>query len=520
MTNENSTMLKKLLACVGLLIALGILAGGAFVFWLRSDAVRQTIVTQATAAFRTPVRIEMARATVFPRLGVELMNVTIGDPSRARLDRVSIATGFSVIWTRRVEDADVLLRGGSLDGSLVAAIAGRGAFPGSDTSSAPADSESPLSIESIRSIRLRDVTVSAGNERIAVSVDASLAHDRLRLTNGLANVRDATVHIDGELSTRSREGHFNVRSDELPVDTVLGALKSMTASTENRKGVEQIPGAPFRLSATIDAQIAMIGGHRAESFKARLNATPTAIVVDPVTFDLHDGHFEVRVTLDTSRPNAPVQYRGRVSGIDVTRLGTREVAQEKTITGRLGATFAVEAPVDAERQGSGESWLVERARGSMDLDMRDGRMPGIEAVRQAVIRFANRADSAPQPEASDAFSELKASLTLRSGAAALTKLTMKAEDFEITGNGALSLLSWRMALDVDVTLSEALSQQAGRDLYRYARDGRRIVLPATIGGTLFEPTASVDVSRAAGRALQNKVEDELKSFLDRLLRKP
>jgi hypothetical protein len=97
---------------------------------------------------------------------------------------------------------------------------------------------------------------------------------------------------------------------------------------------------------------------------------------------------------------------------------------------------------------------------------------------------------------------------------------MKAEDFDIAGNGTLSLVNWRIALDVDVTLTEALSQQAGRDLYRYARDGRRIVLPAIIGGTLFEPTATVDVGRAAGRALKNKAQEEIESFLERALKRP
>ncbi len=466
-------MLKKLLAAVGLLFGLGILASAAFMLWLRSDAVRQTIVTQATAAFETPVRIDAARATVFPRLGVELLNVTVGDPSRLRVDRVSIATGLSVIWTRRVEDADIRLTGGSLDASLLFALADRAALR-ADADPSSASTQGPLSIVSIRSIRLRDVTVSAGGEQIPVSVDAAFSGDRLTLTNGVTKVRDVTVQIEGEVSTRSR---------------------------------------PLRLTADLAAPMAMFGGHRAESLKARLDATPTEIVFDPVTFELHGGQFEARVSLEPSRPNTAVQDRGRVSGLDVTRFGAPEGGQKKTITGRLGAIFAIEAPVDSDFAA-----LHETARGSVDIDIRDGRMPGIEAVRQAVIRFANRAESAPQ-SASDTFSELKASLGLRSGAARIAKLTMTAEDFDIAGNGTLSLASWGISLDVDVTLTEALTQQAGRDLYRYARDGRRIVLPATIGGTLFEPTASVDVGRAAGRALKNKAEDELKSFLDRVLKK-
>jgi uncharacterized protein involved in outer membrane biogenesis len=463
------TMLRKALAAGGLLFALAVLASGAFVFWLRSDAVRQTIVAQATAAFGMPVRIETARATVFPRLGVELLNVTVGDSSDLRIDRVAIATGFSVIWTRRVEDADIRLTGGVVDGSLVAALASRAAVP-ADSHAPP---EAALTIASIRSMRLRDVTVRAGSEQIPLSVDASLSGDRLTLTNGVARVRDIAVNVNGAMTTR-----------------------------------------PFRLTAGISAPTAVIGGHRAESLAARLDATSTEIVLDPVTFELAGGAVEVRATLDMSRPNAPVHYRGRVSGLDVTRLGAEEGGQKEAVTGRLGAAFTIDAAL------ADVPVLLERGRGSIDLEIRDGRMPGIEVVRQAVVRFANRADAAPQADASDAFSELEATLALRPGDARITRLTMAANDFDIAGTGTLSLTDWRVALDVDVTLAEELSQQAGRDLYRYARDGRRIVLPATIGGTLFEPTASVDLGRAAGRALKNKMEDELKSFLDRALKRP
>ena len=46
-------------------------------------------------------------------------------------------------------------------------------------------------------------------------------------------------------------------------------------------------------------------------------------------------------------------------------------------------------------------------------------------------------------------------------------------------------------------LSRELSAQAGRDLYRLAREGDRIVLPARIGGTVASPTVFVDVAVGA-----------------------
>jgi hypothetical protein len=40
--------------------------------------------------------------------------------------------------------------------------------------------------------------------------------------------------------------------------------------------------------------------------------------------------------------------------------------------------------------------------------------------------------------------------------------------FDMAGTGTCSMPDGGIALDVDITLTEALSEQAGRDLYRYA----------------------------------------------------
>ena len=59
-------------------------------------------------------------------------------------------------------------------------------------------------------------------------------------------------------------------------------------------------------------------------------------------------------------------------------------------------------------------------------------------------------------------------------------------------------------------------RQAGTDLYRYTREGDRIVLPATVGGRLGAPRLSIDAAAALNRGLRNEVERRLKGLLDRL----
>jgi hypothetical protein len=208
-----------------------------------------------------------------------------------------------------------------------------------------------------------------------------------------------------------------------------------------------------------------------------------------------------------------LDMRGKVSGVDVTRFSTPGSAPDKTISGLLGAQFALQAPATA-----GLAALLETARGTVNLQVEDGRMPGIQVIRETVIRFADRALPPPPGKATDAFSRLDASLSLHDGSASISRLTMNAADFDVAGSGVMSLVTSRVALEVELTLTEALSAQAGRDLYRYARDGRRIVLPAVIGGTLRAPTATIDLRKAAGRAIRNRIEDEMRSILDRAIK--
>jgi uncharacterized protein involved in outer membrane biogenesis len=374
----------------------------------------------------------------------------------------------------------------------------------------------PFAIVSIRSIRLRNVIVKAGGEPIETSLDAALAGDRLDITTLTARLRDADLRIEGQMSSlERREGHFDVRAEALPVDALLAALEGMPGGApEDRRQSSAAGESPFRITAAISAPVATLGTGRVSSFATRLEATRAGLVLEPLTFDIDGGRFEARLALDPVARARTLDVRGNVSGLDVTRLQDLRGARKAAITGRLGARFTLQAPAQA-----GVMALLGAARGPVEISIRDGHLPGIEVIREAVIRTANRDRPPPPVKASDAFSQIDATLLLQGGPARISGLTMKAADFDLTGSGTISIPSGQIALDVDLTLTEALSEQAGRDLYRYAREGRRIVLPATIGGTLAEPTASIDVAEAAGRALRNRVEDEAKSILDRLIRR-
>jgi len=84
----------------------------------------------------------------------------------------------------------------------------------------------------------------------------------------------------------------------------------------------------------------------------------------------------------------------------------------------------------------------------------------------------------------------------------------------MVGTGSLNLATDALDGRVDIVLSERLSKQAGTDLYRYTREGNRVVLPASIGGTLTMPRLTIDAGAAVKRGLRNEIERRLKDLLD------
>ena len=70
----------------------------------------------------------------------------------------------------------------------------------------------------------------------------------------------------------------------------------------------------------------------------------------------------------------------------------------------------------------------------------------------------------------------------------------------------------------NVVLSPELTAQAGVDLRRYAQENGRVIVPATVTGTMENPRIRLDIAGAARRALGNEVKRKVKGLLDRFLK--
>jgi hypothetical protein len=136
-----------------------------------------------------------------------------------------------------------------------------------------------------------------------------------------------------------------------------------------------------------------------------------------------------------------------------------------------------------------------------------------------VILAFGRPDASRPVQPSDAFATLSGTFVLSDGTLRSENLAMDARDVDLRGSGTLQVSGGAIDVKADLVLSDELSAQAGRDLYRYARQGSEIVLPGTITGTLASPVVFVDIRSALQRAAKNAIEDRLKKALDRILKR-
>jgi uncharacterized protein involved in outer membrane biogenesis len=190
-----------------------------------------------------------------------------------------------------------------------------------------------------------------------------------------------------------------------------------------------------------------------------------------------------------------------------------------TITGTLAGTLALDgAGLDMER-------ALRTARGTARIDVTDGTMAGLALVRTVVTSLSGRggmatsAASGVQASASgpEKFSRLGATLSLAGGVMRTDDFAMRSPDVDLTGTATLSLARMTADMKGRVQLSEALSKQAGTDLYRYTQEGGRVTLPASVSGPLDNLSVRVDLSAAASRAMRNAATQEIDKAIKRNL---
>lgn len=494
---------RVVLAALSSLIVLVLAAGGAAYWFLSGDGVRRTLESEATAWLGEPVRIGAAAVTLFPRVALRLRDVQAGEPARLVLADVSVSAPLRALLAGRLRDAEVIVADSRVQMPL--AFAPSGARDG--TSQGASDR---VAVLSIRTIGLRNVTVASRGRRIDVSADSFLAGTRLTLTRLTATAGPTRIDATGTIELSPRiDATIDAHASWLDLDDLLALVSAITTRTDDGASATAV-GA--RVLANITADRGRLAGVELSRFDAIVRTDGGALTIEPFTFDVFGGRHQGWLEAQLGR-TLQVRVGSSVSNIDVAQLAAFG-GVPGIMTGRLAGSGRVGA------QGPDIASVLASARGVGEVVITRGSLRGLEIVRSAVRFLAGSAgedSSGGGAPVDERFDEIAATFAMADGTVHSEDLTLRSPDADVFARGALTLAGAAIDARADVVLSESLSAKAGRDLYRYARAGTRIVLPATLGGTLARPRVRIDAAAALRRGVSNEIEHRLRALFERPL---
>jgi len=499
-------VLRRILLSItaAIVLLLVIVGGGAYWFFAR-DGFRRALESQATSWLGHPVRIGAARAQLLPRLAVELRDIRVGEPVQLTLGEVDLASDLRPLFSGRIENADVSVSGSRIDLPLPFAMP-KGSS--GDTAAPPSASDPPVRVVSVRSITLRSVGLRSRGREVRVSADLAYGATALAVSKFTAESGATTLDAEGVVTLSPRvDALLNATANRLDLDELL-ALSDAFATRTTPPGTPTAVGRPPRIVVNISAREATAGRVQVHHLLTTLVRDGASVTLKPSQFEVFGGRYAGSISARLgSEMSATLE--ARVENIDVAQLAAFGGAPD-SITGTLSGTGKFTGT------GADVAQLVHSVRGSGAATIVDGSIKRLHLVRTVILFFGRPAPDAG--EGTDRFDRLAARFSLANRVLNAEAFELHSTDADVVGTGTLNLDSEALDGRGDVTLSEALSKQAGTDLYRYAREGNRVVLPANLGGTLTMPRLTIDVGAAAKRGLKNEVERRIKGIFDGLKR--
>ncbi len=505
---------KVLLGLLGLFV---VAALGLF-FWVRSvlasDAVQVALASQMSAAIGQPVTIGSVGASIYPRITVALKDVSIGPQSQVVVKTLDLGTDFRALLSRRIEHATVNLDGTRIQLPLPAFTLGSDAPADGSTASSGA----PVEIVSIDAVNLTNLEVVSGGRTLRGDIEVVPQGQGVLVKRVALAAEDMSLTASGTITDLAGPaGELALKAGALNVDRLIaffndfsgGLSTGVAPPTSGAPGpVPPAPTAPppavssaMHLTIAVDADRATMGGLTIERMSGKAVATDKTVTVEPLTFNLFNGTYDggLSASLGTTQPT--FRWKAKVAGISVA-AATAYAGAPNTLTGTLNAT------IDIAGTGADVATAMKTIAGIVDLNVVNGVVRNLGIIRSVGSATSFSVDGLKKASSSssntdEAFRRIGATVSLANGRASTENMRFEAEDLTLQANGSAQLDGSAMNLKGRLELSEALSSQVNSKMLRLSQDKGRVVLPATITGSLAAPVVKVDVGDVAKRALKN-----------------
>jgi len=501
----------RLLAWLGLAgVALLVLLGVAAWWLVTPERIRTSLEDQASRAIGMPTHIERLSVTWFPTVALQLENVRIGDPPQVTASELDVSAGLRGILSRRVDDAALTIRKSRLDLPTLLALVSR--LTKGESGGAAPQAGSGFTIASVRSIALEDVALVAGGHEILASLRGRLDPDTLTISSLRAHTSGTSLEGSGTIAFENTpHATFEANASELDLNALVAFVNAATSGAAGADA-RSTPGGASAASPRVDVALkagrGMLGTIAFTDLDTHLTMADGNIALDPLKARFFGGALDGRLSYIAAKP--AIGLDASLDGADIAAILQWMGNTSQPVTGRLRASVDISAnPTEL----TAYAW-----RGGATVKLTGGTIRGLSAVRTAVVSFAGR-QNAGNSEGSNDYEQISGTFALQGRVIRSTDLRLTSPDLDLRGAGTITMPEGALAIEADCLLSTQLSAQAGRDLYRYAREGDRIVIPLSIGGALGAPKVTPRAGDVMQRAIRRKIEEEAGSLLDRLLKR-
>lgn len=513
---QAEVMLKKILLGAVLLILL--LSIGLFL-WVRAvfteDKVRAALADQLSKALGQPVKVATIAATIYPRVTVNLGQVSIGEPVRIHIQTLQVGTDFAALLSRRIEHARLELSGARIELPLPAFSIGR-------VSDAEGSRKPPVEIISIDAIVLRGVEIVSGGRTLTGDMEVVPEGQGLKLQKVTLRADKATIDATGRITDLSgpvgdvaiKAGALNFEqllafANDFATDAAATARASASSPPVRATNPHAEPAGrpPMNIAISLEADRATMGTLTLNKLAGKARVTADAMTLDPIGFLVFGGRYDGSL-LFTLGAVPDFTLNAALSGVDMA-AASAFAGSPGTITGRLSGKLNLTG------RGMEASSVRKATRGTARVDITDGVIRNLGLIRSVVVATSGRADATGMDGAArdEPFTKLGATLTIAGGSVSTEDLRFQSKDLLLAAAGTVRLDGSAINLKGQVQLSDELSKQAGRDLVRYTQDGDRVTLPATITGPVDAPQVRIDLANLAKRALTNRASEEAQKAL-------
>ena len=488
-----------LIVGAAMIAAIVLVAAGGLYWFFSGDGMRRALEQQATTWLGQPVRIKAARGQLFPRPGIGLSGVEVGEPVRLTLSSVDLSTDLRALLNRRIEDARVVISDSTIQMPLPFAI------PEQDGSSKDETvTQNAVQVISVREISLRDIHIRSRGREVRVSADSSLNGNHLTLSRFTADSGSTSLQVKGEAELEPRvDAKLQATANKIDLDELLAIAEAFTP--ERRAARRGAPSPLMKVVAQLKADTATAAGVQLTQFTTNMSLDGDRFTMSPMTFGLFGGSYDGSLT-GRLGGSMSATLKSRLKGLDVAQLAAFGGSPD-TITGTLSGEGTFSA------QGDDMASILASANGRGSASIVDGTLKRLNLVRTVVLFFGR-----PAPEtaaATDQFERIDASFSLAKQILRADTFSMHSRDADLRGSVTLNLETRALDGTIDMILSEELSAQAGTDLARYTQEGNRVVLPASVGGTLEQPRITINAAAALQRGITNEIGRRLKELFGR-----